>query len=113
MDLRYYPASARRPSQVEKYISVLPKKEKARVLAGLEYIRRYGFESSEGIEFRQIRGKLWEIKLAQNRIFYVTITSSCIYLLHAYKKQSQKAPTREIKTAESRMKRLLDALATE
>lgn len=37
------------------------------------------------------------------RIFYVTVQHDALVLLHAYKKQSQKAPTKEIETAEKRM----------
>ncbi|HFD2311459.1 TPA: type II toxin-antitoxin system RelE/ParE family toxin, partial [Legionella pneumophila] len=37
------------------------------------------------------------------RFFYVCIQKEIIVLLHAYKKQSQKAPKQEIELAEKRM----------
>jgi phage-related protein len=50
---------------------------------------------------------LWEIKIqsasAGYRIFYVSIKANILVLLHAYKKQSQKAPQKEIEVAEQRM----------
>ena len=43
------------------------------------------------------------------RVFYVMIDGPEMVLLHAYKKQSQKAPQSEIDTAEKRMKEVLEA----
>lgn len=40
------------------------------------------------------------------RIFYVAIKKDYLLLLHAYKKESQKAPVREIKLAEQRMQEI-------
>jgi phage-related protein len=53
---------------------------------------------------------LWEFYIeagASHRIFYVVVNGPMIVLLHSYKKQNQKAPTREIKIAERRMKEVL------
>lgn len=57
---------------------------------------------------RQIQGKLWEIRTQKLRIFYVMIDSETMVLLHAYKKQSQRAPVHEIETARYRMMELLE-----
>jgi phage-related protein len=63
------------------------------------------------VQFRQIKGKLWEIKILASkssyRIFYVTVQKDCLFLLHAYKKQSQKTPQKEIIIAEKRMNEVL------
>jgi phage-related protein len=56
---------------------------------------------------RQIKDKLWEIKISQARIFYVVIEGNKMVLLHAYKKQSQKVPQHEIETALRCMKDIL------
>ncbi|MGQ0505990.1 MAG: type II toxin-antitoxin system RelE/ParE family toxin [Myxococcaceae bacterium] len=45
-----------------------------------------------------------ELKISQHRIFYVVIAGPEMVLLHAYKKQGQRAPPREIEVAKSRMK---------
>ena len=42
------------------------------------------------------------------RFFYVTIKHSLTILLHAYKKQSQKAPKKEIEIAEKRMLEVIE-----
>jgi phage-related protein len=66
------------------------------------------------VGFRQITSKLWEIKIttvgAGYRIFYVTLKKDILILLHAYKKQLQKAPKKEIAIAE---KRLIEVLNNE
>ena len=54
-----------------------------------------------------IEGKLWELKITRHRIFYVLIVGPVMVLLHAYKKQGQKAPPRELEVARKRMKGVL------
>jgi len=84
----------------------LPAQEKARIAGCLKSIEQLGFDSPR-VTFRQIRGALWEIKIKTHRsgyrFFYVCINSDNIVLLHAYKKQSKKAPLQVIETAEKRM----------
>ena len=46
--------------------------------------------------------------MSQTRIFYVVIVGETMVLLHAYKKQGAKAPTREIETASRRMADILE-----
>jgi phage-related protein len=65
-----------------------------------------------GVSLRQIRGRLWEIRVSAGtaaRIFYCAIEAgeTCI-LLHAYRKQTQKAPAREIAVAERRLREVLE-----
>ncbi|MBI5198373.1 MAG: type II toxin-antitoxin system RelE/ParE family toxin [Nitrospirae bacterium] len=57
---------------------------------------------------RQIRGKLWELRISRHRVFYVIIDAEMMVLLHAYKKQGQKAPAHELETALRRMKEVLE-----
>ena len=89
--------------QVSNYIDKLPKEQSAIIYAVLEDIKQYGLQAPL-VSMRQIKGKLWEIKISQTRIFYVVIEGNKMVLLHVYKKQSQKAPQHEIETALSRMK---------
>jgi phage-related protein len=97
-------ASGRSP--VLDYIQGLDKAERARVLAALDQIERYGFDAVR-MQFRQIEGKLWEIKITMHRVFYVVIEQGEMVLLHAYKKQGQRMPLREREVARKRMKELL------
>ncbi len=93
-------------SPVLAYIDDLSLKDKTKLLGCLESIGQMGFDSPR-VEFRQIEGKLWEIKIklssGGHRLFYVTLTKTRMILLHAYKKQSQKAPKKEIEIALTRM----------
>jgi phage-related protein len=97
---------------VEKYIDEINNKgERAELLSALKGIQEFGADAV-GVEFRQIEGKLWELKIRthgnQHRIFYVVIKGNEMCLLHAYLKKTPKAPLREIETAKQRMKQLLE-----
>lgn len=93
-------------SPVLEFIRELEPKDSAKILACLQSIEELGFDCPR-VQFRQLKGKLWEIKIkaasSGYRIFYVSLQKNCLVLLHAYKKQSQKAPAKEISTAEKRM----------
>ena len=87
----------------------LTKKDRAKILACLKNVEELGFDSPR-VSFRQIRGKLWEIKIKASsgfRVFYVGVQKENLVLLHAYQKQSQKAPKKEIEIAEKRMMEVL------
>lgn len=91
---------------VKEFIKGLDVRDRAKVLACLASVEEMGFDSPR-VEFRQIKGKLWEIKIkaatSGYRIFYITVQHDKLVLLHAYKKQSQKALAKEIAIAERRM----------
>jgi len=91
-----------------EYIDNLPKDESALAYAILDQLERYGFDALQYLDTRQVRNKLWEIKFRrQNRIFYVTVEGKNVYLLHACKKQKERAEAFEIETAEKRMKEVV------
>jgi len=59
-------------------------------------------------DIKKLHDKLYELRMSGKsaiRIFY-TVFNSEYYLLHAFKKKSQKTPTRELKVAIDRMKRI-------
>jgi phage-related protein len=96
---------------VERYIdSIDNKEERAELLSALRGIQEYG-RDAVGVDFRQIEGKLWELKIRthgkHHRIFYVVLKSNEMILLHAYLKKTSKAPLKEIQTAKQRMKQLM------
>ncbi|MDR1926312.1 MAG: type II toxin-antitoxin system RelE/ParE family toxin [Endomicrobium sp.] len=96
---------------VKKDIDNLEKVDKAEVFGILENIERNGFNSNR-VEFRQIKGKLWEIKMRLSttgyRIFYTSIDRDTIILLHSYKKKTQKAPSNDLNVAFKRMNDVLE-----
>ena len=58
---------------------------------------------------KKLQDKLYELRISGKvaiRIFY-TISNNEYHLLHAFKKKSQKTPSRELKVALDRMKELV------
>ena len=106
MELRFYETGAGN-SPVEKYLEALPAAERALLLDVFEEIRLHGFAGT-GVATRQIDGKLWEIKVSRHRVFYVVLAGPLVMLLHAFKKQGQRAPRKELEVARSRMKEVLN-----
>jgi phage-related protein len=53
-------------------------------------------------------GKLWELRAGPNRLLYFAYIGRRFVILHAFRKKSQKAPIREIATAERRMADFLE-----
>jgi phage-related protein len=76
----------------------------------LEEIEENGF-AAKGVQFRQLSGKLWEIKIRAPsggyRFLYVILEKSLLLILHAFKKKTQKTPLRELKIAQMRLQEIL------
>lgn len=91
---------------ISNYINKLPKKEKLHVIETIEKIENKGIEALDILNTRQLRGKLWEVKVSKNRLMYVIVDANNMYILHACKKQKGKAEIFEINKALSRLKEL-------
>ncbi len=106
-----FAAAASGRSYFEKFLKDLSTPDRATILAVFQDIQGYGLEA-KGCEFRQIEGKLWEVKVRAPtggyRFFYVMLASDHLHVLHSYKKQGQKAPTRELEVARKRLKEVLE-----
>jgi phage-related protein len=85
MKVEFY-TSASDKAPVLEYVRGLPKDERARLFEAFKQIEESGFDAVR-VVFRQIDGKLWEIKVSRHRVFYVMIKEQTMILLHAYKKQ--------------------------
>jgi phage-related protein len=103
----YCTASGRSP--VAKFILGLGKPDQGRfadVHAGIE---AHGLEFQE-VEYRHLRGKLWELKFRASdgsyRILYVTVAADHMVWLHAIKKDGQKTPAEDFALALRRMKEI-------
>jgi len=68
------------------------------------FIKSHGITGFKELNTRQLKGKLWEIKISQNRIMYVIADSESVYFLHACKKQKGKAEKFELDKAIKRAK---------
>lgn len=105
MDVRFYrAASGRKP--VGEYMRALDSRERAKLTEAFADLAEKGLEGS-GVSRRHIQGKLWEVRVSAQRAFYVMVRGPVMVVLHAYKKEGQKAPPAEIATAISRMKEVL------
>ena len=106
----YETASGRSP--VEDFIASLPKADRARFADVFEGVEKYGLDCPRA-QFRQLRGKLWEIKFTSKgggyRIAYVMLSGETMVWLHVFRKQTQKTPVGELEIAEKRMKEVLES----
>lgn len=98
-------------SYFEKFLKSLTVSDRAVILAVFDDIQTHGL-GAKGCDFRQIEGKLWEIKIktptSGYRFFYILISANHMQILHSYKKQSQKAPIVELNIARKRLKEILN-----
>ena len=89
---------------IKEYLSSLPDNEMKEGYRIRHEIILNGVEALKGLNTRQLRGKLWEIKFSANRIMYVLADVENIYFFHACKKQKGKVEKFELETAISRAK---------
>ena len=87
------------------YVEKLTKPEQLEIYDTREEIRKNGLDAFEKLDTRQLRGKLWEIKVSQNRIMYVIMNQDGVAFLHICKKQKGKAEKQDIEKALSRAKK--------
>ncbi len=109
MRVAFYTSQSGR-SPVEDFIGSLSKADQARFRDVFEGIQSSGLDCPR-VQFRQLRGKLWEIKFTSPsggyRIAYVVVQKDVMVWLHAFKKTTQKTPGRDLDIAEKRMLEIL------
>jgi phage-related protein len=89
---------------IKEYLSSLPKDECSYGYGIRHKIMNEGTEAFDGLNTRQLLGKLWEIKFSNNRIMYVIFDKNTVYFLHACRKQKGKAEKFELDKAIQRAK---------
>lgn len=104
MDIYDY-HSAGGKNTILSYVEKLPKIEQLEIYDVRDEIRRNGLDAFEKLNTRQLRGKLWEIKISQNRIMYVIINQDGVAFLHICKKQKGKAEKQDLEKALTRAKK--------
>lgn len=95
-------------AKVEEFLFQLPENARAKASSDLVMLRQYGPFLKQPFS-KKITKDLFELRIKgknSTRIFY-TFSSNRIYLLHAFRKKSQKIPPKEIKVALDRMKQLI------
>ena len=110
MRIEFFTTNSHRNPVID-FIENQPKQDQAKILGVLDSIRLLGLESNRAV-FRQIEGKLWEIKIqgrdGSYRLFYAVLDKHTMTIVHGYKKQSQKAPTKEIEIAKKRIQEVMN-----
>lgn len=100
--------TARGGSPVEDFIKEQDDVTYAKALQAIQLLANNGpFLKPPYI--KKLQDKLYELRIsgkAAIRIFY-TISNNEYYLLHAFKKKSQKTPSKELKVALDRMKEIV------
>lgn len=100
--------TARGDSSVEDFIKEQDEATYAKVLQAIKLLSDNG-PYLKPPYIKKLQGKLYELRISGKvaiRIFY-TIAHNEYYLLHAFKKKSQKTPSRELKVALDKMKELV------
>jgi phage-related protein len=110
MKIMYYLTPAGR-NPVNEFALSLPKEDQGRLVEVYLGIQEHGLDY-ERVAFRQLEGKLWEIKYSAKgggyRIAYVLIEKDSMVWLHAFKKKSQKTPKADLELAKRRAKEVLE-----
>lgn len=103
-DVTYYETENGR-APLKDYIKSLTKQNKTKEIAQIqEYVRRLeehgmAVNNTYPETIRKLRDDVYELRPGQNRVFFFYWTGKTFVLLHAYKKQKQEAPNRQIEKA--------------
>lgn len=109
--IRFYKdKQGRKP--VREYIKELSTKKDRQSKKTLEKIHEYlNILSLNGTRaglpyVRHIEGEIWELRPAQDRIFFAAWLDGQFVLLHQFTKKTQKTPPREIEKARKRLEEI-------
>ena len=109
MIVRFYETPSGRSPTLD-FIDKQPARDQAVLVAVLEDVENNGF-AAKGAQFRQLQGKLWEIKIKAPsggyRFLYATLDKDNLIILHGFKKKTQKTPKKEMEIAIKRLKEWL------
>lgn len=94
-------------SPVLEFLNSLSPKDRAKANNSLRLLEEFGTKLSMP-HARRIDGRLWELRPGDNRLFYFLQIGQKFVIVHGYRKQSMKAPEKEIATALRRMQELLE-----
>jgi len=89
---------------IKEFLSSLPVNERSYGYGIRHKIILEGIKAFDGLDTRQLLGKLWEIKFFSNRIMYVIVDKHAVYFLHACKKQKSGVEKFELDKAVQRAK---------
>ena len=88
-------------------MNALSARDRAKVNNVLRLLEEFGTDLGMP-HARRIKGRLWELRPGDNRLFYFLQVEHKFIILHGYRKRSMKAPEKEITTALRRMQEFLE-----
>lgn len=90
-------------SPVDDYIEGLPRNQKSKLLAYMGMLKEFGFSLKRPVANSLGGGLgLYELRPSRHRILYFFYQRNTVILLHAFLKQTDAIPRREIDTAWNR-----------
>ncbi len=95
-------------SKVYQYLQKLPSQDRSRIKTAIEFLEKFGPLIKPPLS-KKIKRNLYELRIKGQdsyRVFYTKI-KSIYYLVHIFKKKSQKTPKKEIKTALDRIRQII------
>ncbi|MDD4830568.1 MAG: type II toxin-antitoxin system RelE/ParE family toxin [Candidatus Pacebacteria bacterium] len=108
--IKFYKKARTNESPVLEYIKKLEKKQRAKVLKYIEFLRMNQGILDEPYS-KHIKEKIRELRIDfssnRHRIFYFTFIGKNIIMLHAFLKKTSKTPLAEIKKAEENYQEIL------
>lgn len=108
--IKFYKNVKTDESPVLEYIKKLEKKQRAKVLKYIEFLRENQGILDEPYS-KHIKEKIRELRIdfssTKHRIFYFTFIGKNIIMLHAFLKKTPKTPLAEIKKAEENYQAIL------
>lgn len=103
----YETTSGRSP--ISDFVDEQSIETQAALIAALEEVEKNAFKA-KGVQFRQIQGKLWEIKIktrsGEFRFLYCRVKEKLL-ILHTFQKKTAKTPKKDKQIALKRMKEYL------
>lgn len=106
-NIKFY-QTARGDYPVQDFLEEQDRSTAAKIVSAIELLETDG-PYLKPPYIKKLQDKLYELRVSGKiavRIFYA-IKNGEYYLLHAFKKKSQKTPAQEIKTALDRMKEII------
>ncbi|MFC1790773.1 type II toxin-antitoxin system RelE/ParE family toxin [Patescibacteria group bacterium] len=88
----------------EKFLLSLPEKTIAKALRLFDLLEKYGPQI--GFPYvKKVSSQLWELRIkGQNESrFFFTVLQKKIFILHGFRKKTQKIPPKEIRLAQKRL----------
>lgn len=104
----YFFQTARGDYPVKKFTESQDESTYAKIVRMIELVQKYG-PYLMGPYVKKLRKDLYELRISGKiavRILFTCI-NGCYYLLHAFKKKTQKTPVKEIEIGLDRMKEII------